>query len=280
MAAAQPTVDSDFFTRLGLRYINALPVDQKGISGWINPMLIAPLVAGQYGDVEHYETTVRGHCDGGKFVFRHGLLIPDGNRYGLDADFYAEDVEWNAVEHRLRTFNENNFRLFTWAIDEKAREYLGPLREKSQMFMTPIVAEPPGPARETASWMAEGAGLGGIGLRDQTAIVVPSYSYAPLLKSGESTETEPLTPIHEKDAPSGAEVVNEERLVLLARKFDRAVPLREENARIAILNERMRRLLPPVSLIEYDALEEVMTRMDEIDEESRSLMKSLGLPHE
>ena len=35
-------IDSDFFTRVGLRYINMLPTGGSP-GGWINPMLIAPL---------------------------------------------------------------------------------------------------------------------------------------------------------------------------------------------------------------------------------------------
>lgn len=39
--ATTSLIDSDFFTRIGLRYINTIPIS-GALNGWINPMLVAP----------------------------------------------------------------------------------------------------------------------------------------------------------------------------------------------------------------------------------------------
>lgn len=46
MQVAPALIDSDFYTRVGLRYVNALPISQQGLDGWVNPSLVAPLVDG------------------------------------------------------------------------------------------------------------------------------------------------------------------------------------------------------------------------------------------
>ena len=65
----------DFFTRVGLRYINAIPSGSKAdeIGEWINPQLVAALLAGAFGLVNHYWNEVHGECNGGKFTMRHGF---------------------------------------------------------------------------------------------------------------------------------------------------------------------------------------------------------------
>ncbi|MGA0525557.1 TIGR04255 family protein, partial [Escherichia coli] len=43
IAAAAATIDSDFFTRVGLRYVNVLPCQASSIDGWLNDQLAQPL---------------------------------------------------------------------------------------------------------------------------------------------------------------------------------------------------------------------------------------------
>ena len=40
VAAAAKIIDSDFFTRVGLRYINIIDVDEDPHEGWVNPELV------------------------------------------------------------------------------------------------------------------------------------------------------------------------------------------------------------------------------------------------
>jgi uncharacterized protein (TIGR04255 family) len=118
-------IDSDFFTRVGLRYINTIPTGPIA-TGWINPMLVAPLDRGIYGRVNHFWQEVRGDARFGNYSFRHGFSpepkeIPE---YVLDFDFYEENVDANAVLDRVSDWNVECYSFFAWAIGEKTRAFL------------------------------------------------------------------------------------------------------------------------------------------------------------
>jgi uncharacterized protein (TIGR04255 family) len=133
LLAARSVLDTEFFTRLGLRYINHLPIKQGSFNGLLNPQLAPALVNGAFGDVALHETKVRGFCPGGKYTFRHGFY-PDENPdvYVLDADFSVENIEYSELRGRLVQFNATNFNLFEWAIGEKAREAMGKTSPKAE----------------------------------------------------------------------------------------------------------------------------------------------------
>lgn len=48
LKAAAPVIDSDYFTRVGLRYINSVPYVRERIDQWVNPGLVGPLAGGIY----------------------------------------------------------------------------------------------------------------------------------------------------------------------------------------------------------------------------------------
>lgn len=130
---ARAILDSDFYTRVGLRYVNWIPVGEgSDLEGWINPDLAPALVAGTYGTVTHFRQTVHGLCDGGRYSLRHGLETSEEGsaHYLFDADFFEESVEDANLETQLRKFNEQNFRLFSWALGDKARESMGASKVK------------------------------------------------------------------------------------------------------------------------------------------------------
>ena len=56
-------LDTDFFTRVGLRYINEIPIGEGDLGEWIRPELVAPLIAGTYGKVNRFFQEVRGFRD-------------------------------------------------------------------------------------------------------------------------------------------------------------------------------------------------------------------------
>lgn len=127
LQAASPLLDADFFTRIGLRYINVLPVEQAQWGGWINSQLVAPLLAGIYGRIEGYWQEVRGRAETGQYNFRHGRAESDTGqeRYVLDFDFYDENIETAQALPRLRELNVQSFRFFMWSIGPEAIKYLG-----------------------------------------------------------------------------------------------------------------------------------------------------------
>lgn len=123
-----PLLDTDFFTRVGLRYINEIRLDDGGPQGWINDDLIAPIVHGIYGTVDRYVQEVRGSAESGKFTFRHGIAGLDMDKqaiYMIDFDFFNENVQAKHVVPMVTEFNKEAFRFFQWAVGTKAKEQLG-----------------------------------------------------------------------------------------------------------------------------------------------------------
>ncbi len=124
---SKPLLDTDFFTRVGLRYINEIPITDGNPSGLIREDLVAPLVQGIYGDVTHFSQEIRGFLKTGGYTLRHGLSdVEKGPRnYTLDFDFYDENVQYEPVLDLVSEFNRQSFSFFSWAIGPKTRENLG-----------------------------------------------------------------------------------------------------------------------------------------------------------
>jgi len=132
LASAKEMVDADFFTRIGLRYINEIPIEDGKLEGWIRPELTVPLTGGALGSAEIYTSLIQGHMDRGQYSFRQGYnkkrndgAKAGGSVYRLDIDYSAENIEYQEVESLITYFNETNFRFFSWCLGEKAKAALG-----------------------------------------------------------------------------------------------------------------------------------------------------------
>lgn len=127
MDGLTPHLDTDFFTRVGLRYLNVFPTDPNDITDWVNEALLGPFATDVLGAVVQYWCETRGQTELGGYTLRHGVagIEGEGQRYILDTDFYSEGVESGDVATHLSTFNEMNFALYNWAIGEKCRKWLG-----------------------------------------------------------------------------------------------------------------------------------------------------------
>lgn len=127
--AAKPCLDTDFFTRVGLRYVNVLPAARGDIRGWVNDALLGPLGLDMFqGSIRHLSET-RGRTSEGDYSFRFGLVQVEGElepKYVLDADFSAEAVEWGKTLALIERLNRLNFDMYAWAIGDRTREFLGP----------------------------------------------------------------------------------------------------------------------------------------------------------
>jgi hypothetical protein len=73
------------------------------------------------------------------------------------------------------------------------------------------------------------------------------------------------------------EHVNRERVLLLVRKYERAIFSPEEAARLAIVTERMNRLVTPISPEELEFYRQTLDYLGEVSEESERLERKLGL---
>ena len=128
LVKSQRLLDSDFFTRVGLRYIDEIPIEDGDLSGWIGDALVAPLTRGVYGTVERFLQEVRGFTDVGRYTFKHGIrdsAKTEPQVYYLDFDFYEENVQFESAHSLVTQFNYQSFRFFRWVIGPKALERLG-----------------------------------------------------------------------------------------------------------------------------------------------------------
>lgn len=154
-ASATGMIDADFFTRIGLRYINTIPLQDGIVEGWVRAELVAPLTSGVLGEATKFAGIIQGEMENGHYSIRHGMkddperALSNDNitrheeaakrgpmtsqvtrTYQLDFDYYSENVEMDAVESYIEQFNRTNFALFNWCIGDKARKLLGEERLK------------------------------------------------------------------------------------------------------------------------------------------------------
>ena len=125
-----PHLDTTFFTRIGLRYINTISgIHETGndLLEWINNDLVKPVGGGEIGTVNDIKNTLTGPLKGGgSYTFRYGLSPPsqEARKFVLDWDYYSEDVEVEDCMDLLKTFHNRHFPFFWWALGDKARKGL------------------------------------------------------------------------------------------------------------------------------------------------------------
>ncbi len=72
--------------------------------------------------------------------------------------------------------------------------------------------------------------------------------------------------------------VNDDRLTLLARKYVAKEQVSDEQiARLEILTERVRQMLPAVTIQEYEALEDVLLLVNRVTETDQAIRADIGL---
>lgn len=135
--AASKIIDSDFFTRVGLRYINVIDSGEDPADGWVNPDLVRPLLSRQFSGVHEYAGRMQLVADDGGCLLQHGVRLKQPQRDGkavapeylLDIDSFRNEVAVTDIELALDTMHAQVFDVFDWAIGAKARQYLS--EEKS-----------------------------------------------------------------------------------------------------------------------------------------------------
>lgn len=136
--SAEPLIDADFFTRVGLRYINKIGIEDGDPRDWISETLLAPFHNDVLGTLSNYRSELAGSLRNGKYTMRYGMGEQDATvtakpskiEFTLDFDFYCENMKAVAVQDRLKEFNRTNFLLFSWCLGPKARAVLGEGRPK------------------------------------------------------------------------------------------------------------------------------------------------------
>jgi hypothetical protein len=74
-----------------------------------------------------------------------------------------------------------------------------------------------------------------------------------------------------------ADVVNRTRLALLARQYEAARLSIEEEARLAIVTERVRRLIPRVTVDDFEALQAILEEAERIESADVERRRRLGI---
>lgn len=82
---------------------------------------------------------------------------------------------------------------------------------------------------------------------------------------------------HEIEAPSRVVIAREHRLELLAKKYEGVGITREDEARIAILTQRLRRLTPRVSRVAWTIAEESVTQLEGVSARIDEISEKYGL---
>lgn len=133
LRSAEPMIDSDFYTRVGLRFINKIAIDNGTPKAWISDALLAPFHNEILGTLSTNAGVLAGSLKNGSYTLRHGIgedpaiSAAKGSKseYSLDFDYYCENLEASAVPDRLQEFHRTNFAFFSWCLGPKAKAFLG-----------------------------------------------------------------------------------------------------------------------------------------------------------
>jgi uncharacterized protein (TIGR04255 family) len=135
-----PIAEIEAQLRLGLRYVNQLPVSDvsaglEAVADRINPILLSP--SGAEGFAFFIATSfqeLRMQIEDAKASIRHGLRIvqegsPSSGVYLLDIDLYDDemaDYDRETQIERLKLFNFQAWNLFRWALSDAEYERMEP----------------------------------------------------------------------------------------------------------------------------------------------------------
>ena len=127
--SARRIIDSEFFTRVGLRYINGVPYNQADIGNWVNMELVSPLAKGSLGKPTEFSGRVATVTGNSGFLLQHGIGKKDGTneeQYLLDFDVWREDVPFAELTNAIQELHEAESKLFNWSLGKAGFEYMGP----------------------------------------------------------------------------------------------------------------------------------------------------------
>ena len=127
-----PYLQTNFFTRVGMRYINKLSIDNtvRNVNEWIIDELTGSNKV--LGTLTGLKMEYAGNIDEKTtYLFRCGTADePIGSKkpntvlFVLDYDYSQQDVEVTSVLDLLDTIHEKHFSFFWWSLGEKAKEEL------------------------------------------------------------------------------------------------------------------------------------------------------------
>lgn len=122
--AAAPIIDSDFWTRIGLRYQNQIPVDNElaDLPRKINEPLISTLLSGVFSSVGGYSGKILGGDSQGGYTLMYSLQREASSRGTNETSFFVDVDVWhtevNVVDtlDRIDRLHEEAFAAFDWSV--------------------------------------------------------------------------------------------------------------------------------------------------------------------
>ncbi|RMM43117.1 hypothetical protein ALQ78_01649 [Pseudomonas syringae pv. aptata] len=129
--AAEGIIDSDFFTRIGLRYINLIDSGEAPIIDWINPDLTAALKHDFFSGISDFNGRMQLKADDGGCTFQHGIrfaTVPKDAapkpEYMIDIDVFRTEVSVVDVAYAVEAMHQQAFDLFDWTLSDVSRAFL------------------------------------------------------------------------------------------------------------------------------------------------------------
>lgn len=129
--AASDIIDSDFFTRIGLRYINLVNFQPDQISEWINPRLVGPIISDAFKGINDFGGKISLLADDGGCLLQHGIRFTQNKseaepvpKYIIDIDTYRTEISVSDTVNALDIMHQQAFDIFDWSLNDKARAFL------------------------------------------------------------------------------------------------------------------------------------------------------------
>lgn len=132
VAAAAPVIDSDFWTRIGLRYINRVPLPKNhtgALADFVHEALAAPLDRRVFKQVQEYSGAIRGGDEEHGYLLQHGLRREGGPQgielsYLIDIDAWQAECELERTLETLDALHAQSFAVFDWCLGPASRKEL------------------------------------------------------------------------------------------------------------------------------------------------------------
>jgi len=132
--ALDEILDTDFYTRVGYRVVNTVPIPRDtALSEYINSSLVSPLQFEVLGTLSSSRFEMHGFLDESRrYTFRYGSADDQsptydqhGNlRFMLDYDYYSEDIDATERMALLDGFHERHYDFFWWALADRSKTML------------------------------------------------------------------------------------------------------------------------------------------------------------
>ena len=115
-----PHLDTNLYTRVGLRYINVIPYSEQINPTYIfNNVLFNQKLPEVLGDLLEFDNKITGRIDEHNlYTLRHGINGRNAAQYILDFDYYREIVEPSLLEDSLNLWHDRSFKFFNWIISD------------------------------------------------------------------------------------------------------------------------------------------------------------------